>query len=273
MRSILLLALAIVPLSSRPPEQVLETSLGAVWIPAAEFQELLRVAQATAFDKEDLAKSRLHVSITVSNPGESHFATSLADLEPILRSRSGFAEARATFRLDSAPVSSVELTLSDSMRRVSVTGESPDKVRSVHATLVADLRAHETLFAGRWFRFGMWWVIFGVIGYAIHRADREPSPGFVRLKVLLYPAAVVIPASALIPTDRWLAGFWLMRDGHWYELYAPELGLMGLVLGILGCLPILLSWVHKRNQSAGMSAAEPTQNATRGRKKRQAPPT
>jgi hypothetical protein len=135
------------------------------------------------------------------------------------------------------PISSVTIDLGDSLRRVSVSGESADKVDALSKLLEKDFRRYATAGGGVKFRraagicLSMLFLTSLMIGSAYCWKNRN-------LRALGMPicSAIGFMLVLLLPWHRYLPGFALYQSYSPFLLIrsAPEIALLSLVATLVG---------------------------------------
>lgn len=145
-----------------------------------------------------------------------------------------------TYQQTSKPISSVTIDLGDSLRRVSVSGESADKVEALSKLLEKDFRRYATAVGGVRFRrvagvcLSMVFLTSLMISGAYYWKNRNRSA----LGVLIC-SAVGFLLVLFVPWNRFLAGFVL------YQRYSPfflvrhvsEISVLAIMASLVG-IPI-----------------------------------
>jgi len=153
-----------------------------------------------------------------------------------------------TYRQDEKPISSVTIDLGDSLRRVSVNGESADKVEALSNLLDKDFRRDATGVGDLKFRrvtgicFSMLFLTSLMISSTYYWNNRNRSA----LGILIC-SAVGFALVLFVPWNRFVAGFVLYQRYSPFFLvrHAREIFLLCLVAALLG---IPLSHFLLRNQ-------------------------
>jgi hypothetical protein len=149
------------------------------------------------------------------------------------------------------PISSVIIDLADDSRRVSVTGEAEDQVKTTSDLIEKDLIRHSTIIGGVQFRH-----VTGVCLTVVFLATLGfSSAWWWRTRVysalgMLICSAVGLLLVLLLPWNRYLPGFALYQSYSPFPLirYAPQIFLLILVAALLG---IPLSYFLLRSPRRG----------------------
>jgi hypothetical protein len=148
-----------------------------------------------------------------------------------------------------SPITQLELSFSDSQRRLFVEGQSPEQVDALIAALLDDLSRLETPLGGYDFRrvyevlfVPALYVSFGMLGTALYLTRRS---------WLLCPFFVVIVFLAIaikVPTDDLFAGFLAVHgDPSFWVRYSPQIGFWNLVVGVLAIpLAFIIPLIQQR---------------------------
>jgi hypothetical protein len=154
-----------------------------------------------------------------------------------------------TYYQSDKPISSVTIDLSDSSRRVSVSGDSADKVDALSKLLEKDFRRYATAAGGVKFRrvAGVCLSMLFLTSLMISSAYCWKNRNYSALGMPIC-SAFGLMLVLLAPWNRLLPGFAL------YQLYsplflvrhAPEICLLGLLAAVAG---IPLSYFLSRSQS------------------------
>ncbi len=134
----------------------------------------------------------------------------------------------------------VSIDLSDYRRRLVVEGDSPEQVEANFLLLKNTISALDSSFGGYAVRF--WgWVIGNTLAVllTIFLIRTWQLPG--RWWVLCYvPQIALLVAMNILPWNRILPGFVIYAgDASFAGRYSAEIGILGLILGILGLAPLL----------------------------------
>jgi len=149
------------------------------------------------------------------------------------------------------PISSVTIELGDSLRRVSVTGDSADKVEALSKLLEKDFRRYTTVAGGMKFRrvtgicLSMLFLTSLMIGAAYYWNNRNR----IALGVPIC-SAVGFLLVLLVPWNRFLPGFVLYQRYSAFFLvrHAPQV-LSFAVLAMLAGVPLLYFLARRRRDT------------------------
>jgi hypothetical protein len=121
-----------------------------------------------------------------------------------------------TYQQTAKPISSVTIDLGDSLRRVSVSGESADKVEALSKLLEKDFRRHATVVGGVKFRrvAGICLSMLFLTSFMISSAHCRNTRNY-RAVGMPICSAVGFLLVLLLPWNRLLPGFVL------YQRYSP----------------------------------------------------
>jgi hypothetical protein len=191
--------------------------IDAVNGPADSGWEMVKVS----IDGQDIEIPHLSLASSVAFPNEVF----------------GFAY---TYQQAAKPISSVTIDLGDSLRRISVSGESADKVEALSKLLEKDFRRHATAAGGLKFRriagicLSMLFLSSLMIGGAYCWNTRN-----YRALGMPICSAVGFLFVLLIPWNRFLAGFVLyQRYSPFFVIrHASQLSLLA-VLAMLAAIPL-----------------------------------
>ena len=142
-----------------------------------------------------------------------------------------------TYQQAAKPISSVTIDLGDSLRRISVSGESADKVEALSKLLEKDFRRYATAAGGVKFRrvagvcLSMLFLTSLMIGSAYSWNNRNRSA----LGILIC-SAVGFLLVLLVPWNRFVSGFVLYQRYSPFFLirHAPQIFLLCLVAALVG---------------------------------------
>lgn len=142
-----------------------------------------------------------------------------------------------TYQQANKPISSVTIDLGDSLRRVSVSGESADKVEALSKLLEKDFRRYTTAVGGVKFRrvtgvcLSMIFLTSLMISITYYWKTRNR-----RALGILICSAVGFLLVLLVPWNRFVPGFVLYQRYSPFFLirHAPEIFLLCLVAALLG---------------------------------------
>lgn len=153
-----------------------------------------------------------------------------------------------TYQQSSKPISSVTIDLGDSLRRVSVSGESADKVEALSKLLDKDFRRYATAAGGVRFRrvigvcLSMVFLTSLMISSTYYWKNRNRSA----LGVLIC-SAVGFLLVLFVPWNRFVPGFLLYQrySPFFVVRHAPQIFLLCLLAALFG---IPLSYFLLRNE-------------------------
>lgn len=138
------------------------------------------------------------------------------------------------------PISSVTIDLGDSLRRVSLSGESADKIEGLSKLLENDFRRHATVAGGLKFRrvAGMCLLMLFLSSLMISGAYCWNSGNYKAIGMPIC-SAIGFLLVLLVPWNRFLPGFVLYQRYSPFFLvrHAPELLLLAVV-ATLGGIPL-----------------------------------
>ena len=151
-----------------------------------------------------------------------------------------------TYQQANKPISAVTIDLGDSLRRVSVSGESADKVEALSKLLERDFRRYATAAGGLKFRrvvglcLSMLFLTSLMIGTAYYLRNRDRSA----LGILICSATGFL-LLLLVPWNRLVPGFVLYERYSPFFLirHAPEIFLLGLGAALIG-IPVFYFFYH-----------------------------
>jgi hypothetical protein len=168
---------------------------------------------------------------------------------------------RYQYRNFRAPLSEIEIRLSDYRRSISVSGQ-PQEVHSAWMVLSTSLREYETVFRGHRWRFALYIPILLVGGLlaVIGAQNEDPvKPRWLR-HAMYFSGLGLIFAWMLVP-DGFLSGTLIVSGStSFVNRHASAITLSGLVLSVLSLIP-LLGWVRRRIRGSAPSSAPPAPQA------------
>ena len=143
-----------------------------------------------------------------------------------------------TYQQADKPISSVTIDLGDSLRRVSVSGRSADKVEDLSRLLEKDFRRYSTTAGGLKFRrvvgisFSMLFLSSLMIGgaYCWNNRDRRMALGMPICSLIGFLLLM------LVPWNRFLAGFVLYQRYSPFFLvrHTPQIAVLAIVATLAG---------------------------------------
>ena len=146
------------------------------------------------------------------------------------------------------PISSVTIDLGDSLRRVSLSGESADKVKGLSKLLEKDFRRHTTAAGGLKFRrvVGMCLLMLFLSSLMISGAYCWNTRNYTAIGMPIC-SAIGFLLVLLVPWNRFLAGFVLYQRYSPFFLvrHAPEVFMFAVVASLAG---IPLSYFLSRDK-------------------------
>jgi hypothetical protein len=153
-----------------------------------------------------------------------------------------------TYQQSDKPISSVTIDLGDSLRRVSISGESADKVEALSKLLEKDFRRHATAAGGLKFRrvAGICLSMFFLTSLMIGSAYCWNTRNYRALGMLICSALGFL-LLLLVPWNRLLPGFVLYQRYSPFFLvrHAPEIFVLSVVAALFG---IPLSYFLQRKK-------------------------
>ncbi|HEY4757927.1 MAG TPA: hypothetical protein VIH43_05165 [Chthoniobacterales bacterium] len=181
---------------------------------------------------EDLGQEMVKVSIQGQDIEIPHL--SLASSVAFPNEVFGFSYL---YNQSGKPISSVTLDLGDSLRRVSVTGDSGDKVDALSKLLEKDFRRYTTAFGGMKFRrltgicLSMLFLTSLLIGAAYYWNNQNRTA--LGIPVC---SAIGFLLVLLVPWNRFLPGFVLYQRYSPFFLvrHAPEIFVLCVVAALFG---------------------------------------
>jgi hypothetical protein len=142
-----------------------------------------------------------------------------------------------TYRQADKPISSVTMDLGDSLRRVSVSGESADKVEALSKLLDKDFHRYSTVAGGVKFRrvAGVCLSMFFLTSLMISSAYCWNTRNYRALGMPIC-SAIGFLLVLLVPWNRFLPGFVLYQGYSPFFLirHAPQIFLLCVVAALLG---------------------------------------
>jgi hypothetical protein len=223
--------------------------LPALKLGATDLDAILLDAHAfidAANGSEDSGREMVKVSIHGQDIAIPHL--SLASSVAFPNEVFGFSY---TYKQADKSISSVMIDLGDSLRRVSVNGESADKVEALSKLLEKDLRRYSTAAGGVKFRrvtgvcLSMLFLTSLMISSTYYCKNRNRSA----LGILIC-SAVGFLLVLFVPWNRFLAGFVLYQRYSPFFLvrHAPQLFLLA-VLAMLAGIPLSYFLARRRRNA------------------------
>jgi hypothetical protein len=153
-----------------------------------------------------------------------------------------------TYNQPDKPISAVTIDLGDYSRRLSVTGESAEKVEALFKLLEKDLLRYSGAIGGARFRriagicLSLGLLVFVAISGAYWWQTRAPSA-----LGMLICSAIGLSLVLLVPWKRYLPGFALYQSYSPFLLirYAPQIFFISLVAAVLG-IPLLYFFPRRK---------------------------
>jgi hypothetical protein len=181
---------------------------------------------------EDLGWERVRVSIDGQDIEIPHLslASSVAFPNEVFAFSYGYTQA-------GKPIAAVAIDLDDSLRRVSVSGNSPDKVEGLSKLIEKDFRRYATAGGGVKFRritgicLSMFFLTSLMIGSAYYWNNRNRIALGIPVS-----SAVGFLLVLLVPWNRFLSGFVLYQRYSPFFLvrHAPEIFVLCVVAALFG---------------------------------------
>ncbi len=218
------------------PVRLTYTDLAGLVVKAHEF---VRVANASA--KQEIRRESMTVKGALASLKlEDDFsAKAFEDAPPVAYS------VRYYYESPEAPISSIDLDLEDFSREITVQGRSPDQVLALLAVLTENLREHETIMGGPWFRILL--PLLTIIGLTVFLAIRFRQSEFVAL--IFYLGMVVWGISLFaLPWERWAPGTAVYpENASFLQAHSALFSLIGMLVGMLGVvLPTLRGFLGSK---------------------------
>jgi hypothetical protein len=195
---------------------------------------------------EDSGRETVKVSIDGQNIEIPHL--SLASSVAFPNELFGFSYM---YNQDDKPISSVTIDLGDSLRRVSVSGESGDKIRALSNLLENELQRYSTPIGGTKFRrvagvcLSMLFLTSLLISSAYCWTTRlHGALGMPIFSALGFLLLLLVPWNRLLPgfvLYQWYSPFFLVR-------HASEISVLAIVASLAG---IPISYFIGRGRSKG----------------------
>ena len=209
--------------------------LPALKLGATELDAILLETHAiidAANDPEDSGQEMVKISIDGQDIEIPHL--SLASSVAFPNQVFGFSY---TYQQADKPISSVTIDLGDSLRRVSVSGESADRVGALSKLLEKDFRRYATAAGGVKFRrvAGICLSMLFLTSLMISSANYWNNRNRSALGILIC-SAVGFLLVLLVPWNRFVPGFVLYQRYSPFFLirHAPEIFLLCLVAALIG---------------------------------------
>jgi len=195
---------------------------------------------------EDLGRETVKVSIDGQDIEIPHLSLASSVAFPI--EVFGFSYA---YNQAEKPISSVTIDLRDSLRRVSVSGESAEKVEGLSKLLEKEFRRYSTAVGGMKFRrvAGICLSMLFLTSLMISSAYCWNTRNYRALGMPIY-SAIGFLLVLLVPWNRFLPGFVLCQRYSPFFLirHAPEISILALVTSLAG---IPISYFVGRGRSKG----------------------
>jgi hypothetical protein len=142
-----------------------------------------------------------------------------------------------TYHQGDEPISSVTIDLGDSSRRISVTGESAEKVGELSGLLENDFRRYSAAIGGAPFRHlvGVCLSLGLLASLGVSGAYWWRTRAYNALGMLIC-SAIGLSLVLLLPWHRYLPGFALYQSYSPFLLirYAAQIAFLGLVASLVG---------------------------------------
>ncbi|MGE5214301.1 MAG: hypothetical protein ACM3NN_11495, partial [Nitrospirota bacterium] len=157
-----------------------------------------------------------------------------------------------TYEQSDKPISSVTIDLGDSSRRISVKGESADKVDAISNLIEKDFRQHSTAIGGQKFRrvtgvcLSMIFLTSLMIGSACFWKTRR----FCELAMAVCSALGFL-LVLLLPWNRFLPGFVLYQQRYspfFVVRHASQISVVALVAALIG-IPVSYFLARRRGDT------------------------
>ena len=148
------------------------------------------------------------------------------------------------------PITSVEISLGDYYRRLSIKGEDFEQVEAITSLLEHHFQSHAVIFGGAGFRSGGSSMLFFLLEIPlvfsiahIFATKQIKMAGVLICTLLLYVLLFTLPFNTLLPGFALYSG-----DASFLSRYGPEISFAGLLVTTAGIplsyyLPI---WLKKR---------------------------
>jgi hypothetical protein len=243
----MLLSLALAVLApQRSPEWTVQRQLAPLALSMPELREDLASMIRRVGVVNSSPPERDRIRIELGSGDDRVVLESLEALDTLPALPSAVTEMSITYLCPDCQVSSFGLSCADYGRTLTVSGQDHALVEDLVASLANRLDSHAAYYRGRTARFALYWLAFFVLVVVFHVRLNIHAPRWsVALGPILYAGLLVLTASTLLPTDQWLAGFFLTRDPwSWHGIIVY----WGTVVAFLGT-PLLFigrSWPRIR---------------------------
>jgi hypothetical protein len=153
------------------------------------------------------------------------------------------------YELSDKPISSVTIDLGDYARRISVSGESADKVVALSNLVEKDFRLHSTAIGGGKFRrmVGIFLSMTFLIAFMVGSVSFWKTRCYWDLGMSIC-AALGFLLVVQVPWNRFLPGFVLYqrRSPFFFVRHSPEISVVALIVALVG---ISLTYFLARRRS------------------------
>ena len=169
----------------------------------------------------DVADSQATLRLTTD------FSAASFDLAPSVAYRVHYV-----FQFTGAPVSGVDLTLSDSSRNITVAGSSRTSVEAISTLLSADLDGYRTMVAGPAFRTGSGWLMYLIAELLILLPIMAPLKKKEKFALALM-GCLIGAFVLLLPWQDWFAGTAVYAgDSSFAVRHSAQISLLGTSLTV-----------------------------------------
>ncbi|PHR88870.1 MAG: hypothetical protein COA76_05420 [Moritella sp.] len=179
---------------------------------------------SSKYDKE-------YISISISSEQDTMRVSEWGKLHEMNFLPTVGYSVRFSYLYSDAPISSVSLTLGDSMRVLKVSGTDYTQVNAISLALRSSLEGYTTKLGGRGFRaFCM--MVFVVLTMSVVYLLSHDSKSFLMIQV----ASIVVVNVIIImpPWDKWISGFSIYLDSaSFIDRNINELAFLGVAVSIL----------------------------------------
>jgi hypothetical protein len=152
----------------------------------------------------------------------------------------------------------IEIKFSDYEREILVAGSDADLVDSAYDSLSGIIKEHTGLIGGAFFKM-ICGVLLLILGTSLMARSLEAITKTNRRPVILSFIALLIIATAIILVfnHRWFPGFVIYAGPlSFAERYAPQIGLCGFIVAIIGLIP----FIHSLRTSGRIQKVNPNRH-------------
>jgi len=155
---------------------------------------------------------------------------------------------RFRYRFYNAPVSELEITLTDSRREVSVSGSESSQIYAISSYLKETMDNHSTKFGGSTFRLIGGVILYGVALIFLYISYTSPVITDRNSLVLIISCMAIFISILALPWDLWFPGTAIYAESaNFLDRNINIISFIGALITIAITVASLIRWGMKKN--------------------------